>query len=124
MNGAILHNMGRHIVITVYFAEEWHQRRLAEPEVSEHLDYYLEQPYLKAAHKEMQERRDDAMEEIGLYMRVWNDMEAYVRENEVHSECSITLPKKADLDAGLLALVYHMFARGEITGFTVMHTGA
>jgi hypothetical protein len=117
-------NMGRHIVITVYFADEGHQHDLANPEIVEHLDYYLEYPSYKEAHAAMEKRRSDAMEDIDLYMQVWNDCEAYTTEQNHGSEYAITLPKKADLDAGLLALVYHLFERGQITGFTVMHTGA
>src|SRR4051812_43087512 len=115
--------MGRHIIVTVYFTDEYYRDLLAETEI-ENLAYYRELPHNKQAHQDMEKRRSDAMEDIDLYMSVWNDGEAYTSFDEHRSQCSITLPKKADLDAGLLSLVYHLFERGQITGFTVMHTGA
>jgi hypothetical protein len=116
--------MGRHIIITVYFAEDSFQQMLKDCKDQDELDYYLEYSSYKQAHQEMKKRRSDAMEDIMLYMNVWNDFEAYLTDEMYGSQCIITLPKKTDLDAGIFSLVYHLFQRGDIAGFTVMHTGA
>lgn len=111
--------MEQWIVVTFEFADQWYRQILAEHEP---LDDELNDPAYVKSRAAMDERRRKAMTKIDAYLERKDnyDGDTNATLDKHFSRAIITLPKKSDMDWGLIELAKELWDDDCICGLSVL----